>query len=279
MQFKWLGRVMGLALAATLMACGGVEPDAAQAVDGPDDSFLAGGKADTAGLTEGSPDALAVLKLASTASLIELKDQVGLYSLSAQNIVDYRAQKGAGFDTLKELDDVKYVGPVALWSMLSYVNQQGLVGPGGTQIYGEGDPIHDGDYSYVLHDTLLLKEYEQVYQGGSNTFVVWQLNVKADYLALDSKNNRLIAFGANNLYIINPAGWVEKVYDQGYDDIPNLKTDLLAGSAVCGVYKNLASYYQGKALGAYMVGNIWAGNLYTWWRYYFEGLASFSFCG
>ena len=100
----------------------------------------------------------------------------------------------------------------------------------------------------------------------------------ADFLAVDSKNNRLVAFGASQLYIVNPAGYVEKTFNQGYDDIPDLKSHLLSGSAVCVVYKNLASYYQGRAFGSYMVGNAWAGNWYSWWRYYFEGLYAFSGC-
>lgn len=170
------------------------------------------------------------------------------------------------------------VVPVALWKMLTYVANNGLVASGGTKIYEEGDPATLGSHTYVLHDSLLLKEYEQTIGNNHNTFVIWQLHVKADYLAVDAKNNKLIAFGASTLYIINPTGYIEKTFDQGYDDIPDLKSQLLAGSAVCAVYKNLASYYQGRALGSYMVGNVWAGSWYNWWRYYFEGLYAFTGC-
>lgn len=266
-------------LVITLFACGGVTEEMEPA-DGPDDSFLAAGKADTAGIQESSPDAVAVLKLASTASLSELTDpkEVGLFATTAENIVAYRQQKGSGFDTLAELDEVKYVGPVALWKMLGYVNARGLVVDGDFTIYREGEPAPLGSYTYVLHDHLLLKEYEQPTPDGSNTFTLWQLHVQAEYLAIDAQNERVIAFGAKNLYLINPAGYIEKVFDQGYDDIPNLQTHLLAGASICAVYKNLREYYAGKALGAYMVGNYWLGNWYTWWRYYFGGAYSLSGC-
>lgn len=274
-QICWL-----LVLGGLLVACGGEDPLSPEAFDGPDDSFLASGKADTGGIAENSPDAVAILKLASTASLADLKDsnEVDLWSASADAIEAYRTNKGAAFDTLKELDSVKYVGPVAFWKMLAYVQSKGLVASGGTKIYKEGDPAQLGSYSYVLHDSLLLKEYEQTIGNNHNTFVVWQLHVKADFLAVDAKNNKLVAFGASKLYIINPTGYVEKTFDQGYDDIPDLKGQLLSGSAVCVVYKNLASYYQGRSLGAYMVGNVWAGSWYNWWRYYFEGLYAFTGC-
>lgn len=247
-------------------------------VDGPDDAFLAPiGKADTGGIVEGSVDGLAILALANKASLSDLEDEVGLYSLTASNIVDHRDANGP-FTSLAELDAVKYVGPVAFWALLTYVQENNLVGSGATPIVQQGDPLLVGKYRYTLHDKLLLKEYEVPTLDGSNTFLLWQLHVKAEYLAWDAKNGRLIAFGADNLYVINPVGYVEKLFDKGYADIPNLKLHLLTGATTCAIYQNLASYYQGKALGAYMIGNVVAGNIYTWWRYYFEGLYAFSLC-
>jgi hypothetical protein len=265
-------------LGFVLLACDpGPAPD--QPSDGPGDSFLAPmGKADTGGIVEGSVDGLAILELASKASLSELVNEVGLVKLTAQNIVAYREKKNGPFTSLAELDQVSYVGPVAFWAMLTYIEENNLTS-GTTEIVGEGDPLLVGNYRYTLHDKLLLKEHEVPTFDGSSTFVMWQLYVKAQYLAWDSKNGRLVAFGADNLYVINPQGWVEKVFDKGYADIPNLKLHLLTGATTCAIYQNLASYYQGKALGAYMVGNVLAGNLYTWWRYYFEGLSAFSLCG
>jgi hypothetical protein len=235
------------------------------------------GKADTGGIVEGSVDGLAILALANGLGLSELEDDVGLYSLTASNIVAYRDKNGP-FTSLAELDAVKYVGPVAFWAMLAYVQENNLVGSGLTQITKEGDPLLVGKYRYTLNDKLLFKEHEVPTLDGSNTFLLWQLHVKADYLAWDAKNGRLIAFGADNLYVIHPMGYVVRVFDKGYADIPNLKLHLLTGATTCAIYQNLASYYQGKALGAYMVGNLLAGNIYTWWRYYFEGLYAFSLC-
>ena len=93
------------------------------AVDGPDDSFLgggsSGGKADTGGVVEGSPDALAVLALVNSADVATLHDGAGLDARAASNIVAYRLDDEQ-FDTLKELDAVPYVGPAAFAKLLAY---------------------------------------------------------------------------------------------------------------------------------------------------------------
>jgi hypothetical protein len=268
--------ILGFFLGLFLLGCD-PGPASDQPADGPDDSFLApAGKADTGGIVEGSVDGLAILELASKASLSELVNEVGLYKLTAQNIVSHRKKNGP-FTSLAELDKVKYVGPVAFWAMLTYIQENNLTS-GTTTIVKQGDPLVVGKYRYVLHNKLLLKEHEVPTLDGSNTFVLWQLHVKADYLTWDSKNGRLIAFGAENLYVIHPLGWVVKVFDKGYADIPNLKLHLLTGATTCAIYQNLVSYYQGKAFGAYMIGNVVAGNIYTWWRYYFQGLYAFSLC-
>jgi len=87
-------------------------------VDGPNDSFLAGdGKADTGGIAEGSPDALAVLALVNGADLATLDGAVGLDGRAAKNIVADRP-----FDTLKALDAVPYVGTIAFAKLLAYVH-------------------------------------------------------------------------------------------------------------------------------------------------------------
>lgn len=96
--------------------------------DGPDDGFELGGKADGDALTEGSPTALAVLKVASEASKATLTGEVKISSRTATNIITARA--AGPFTTLAALDAVPYVGPVALDQLVAYVEAKGLVGTG-----------------------------------------------------------------------------------------------------------------------------------------------------
>jgi hypothetical protein len=120
---------LGLALAG-ISACAATDTGA----DGEDDSFLAGGKADGS-ITEGSPEAAGVLRVANEASLATLKADVGLVTRTANRIIAYRAGDDAAlgtgddrqFQTLAELDAVKYVGPVALEELLAYAEAQGYV--------------------------------------------------------------------------------------------------------------------------------------------------------
>jgi hypothetical protein len=126
-----------------LVVCAGVgcaSPGSSQ--DSIDDRFLgADGKADT-GIEEGSAEARGMLTLVNTRRYRELKEQAGLYSNAAWNIVMHRA--GADrldntadddpFDSLAELDAVSYVGTVTFEKLLAYAYELGLVvdGPGGT---------------------------------------------------------------------------------------------------------------------------------------------------
>jgi hypothetical protein len=101
-------------------------------VDGPDDQFLTGGKAD--GLEEGSAEARAVLRVANHASLVTLDDRVPLDVRAARNIVGFRAGpdgvEGTAddrrFTTLAELDAISYVGPVAFGKLLGFVHRRQL---------------------------------------------------------------------------------------------------------------------------------------------------------
>ena len=103
--------------------------------DGPDDSFVGSGKADTGGVAEGTPEAIGVLALANVASLSVLDVDVGLSANAANNIIAYRLgdDETAGtadderFDTLAELDAVPFVGPVAWQSLLAYAEANGYV--------------------------------------------------------------------------------------------------------------------------------------------------------
>jgi hypothetical protein len=103
--------------------------DATVASDGRDDSFTSpDGKTDTAGISEESPAALAILALVNDSSETELTDDVGLSTRTAHNI----ASSGSTFGTLAELDAVPYVGPIAFHKLLAYAKANGLVETTGT---------------------------------------------------------------------------------------------------------------------------------------------------
>jgi 5'-nucleotidase len=101
--------------------------------DGPDDTFLVDGKADVAGIVEGSAEACGVLSVVNEASLEELDRNVPLSMTAAKNIVTYRAgddgilgtSDDGYFDSLAELDAIKYVGPISLSKLAAYADKQG----------------------------------------------------------------------------------------------------------------------------------------------------------
>ena len=107
-------------------------------VDSADDAFLSGGKSDS-GISEGSPDALGVLRVANELSRTQLDVDVGLTSTAAKAIDAYRLGTDAtantaddrAFHTLAELDAVKYVGAVAFTHLLAYAREHGYVAEGG----------------------------------------------------------------------------------------------------------------------------------------------------
>ena len=114
-----------LALLSSTAACMNGEP----AHDGADDSFLsAGGKSDTTGVAEGTPQARAVLRVANGASYATLHDVVGLYAPAAKHVIAYRAGAdgtlGTADDrviaTLAELDAIPYIGPVSFGELVDY---------------------------------------------------------------------------------------------------------------------------------------------------------------
>ena len=123
--------VAPLALATLAMACAAVD----DIIDGEDDPF-ATGKADGA-LEAGSPEARAVLALVNdtTVNLDILDDDVALNARAARNIIAHRngpdglVDSGDDdfFDTLAELDAVKYVGPYALEQLLAYAVEHGYL--------------------------------------------------------------------------------------------------------------------------------------------------------
>lgn len=141
--------VAGLALSGCMAGAGSSgEADAA------DDSFLgAGGKTDTGGVEEGSPEAIAVLSLVNEASLATLDDPastgaVGLDTRAAHNIVAYRlgddgvegTDDDEAFDDLAELDAIPYVGPRAFGKLLEYALEHDYGTPSDTGGIIEGTP-------------------------------------------------------------------------------------------------------------------------------------------
>jgi phosphatidylserine/phosphatidylglycerophosphate/cardiolipin synthase-like enzyme len=122
------------------MAIGSVPActDEAEVEDGIDDAFP-DGKAD-GGIEEGSPEALGVLALVNDRSLgaSGLKTAAGVTTRVATNITTHRngpdGQPGTadddGFDTLRELDAIPYVGPATLHALLDAARSRGLVASG-----------------------------------------------------------------------------------------------------------------------------------------------------
>ncbi len=120
-----------LALGALVGGCAGD----ADYLDGEDDGFAIG-KADGA-IEEGSAEARAVLAVVNdaTVNFEILDDDAGLNSRAARNIIDHRngpdglaaSDDDDLFDTLAELDEVKYVGPYALDQLLAYAVDYGYL--------------------------------------------------------------------------------------------------------------------------------------------------------
>lgn len=116
--------VMAVALAAA--GCSATDID--EVGDGEDDSFFDEGKGDAFGVSDGSPEACAVLKLAQLADFATLDDDAGLDRRAASHIVKFRNGADAAADTqddgwfvgLADLDAVKWVGPKTFRRLLDY---------------------------------------------------------------------------------------------------------------------------------------------------------------
>lgn len=90
-----------------------------------------GGKADAFGIARESYLAYGIIKLANSASLTTLDDDVALDSRAAQGIVDRRP-----FEYIEQIDTVPYVGKVAFERLASYAKDNGFVpycGDGGLE--------------------------------------------------------------------------------------------------------------------------------------------------
>jgi phosphatidylinositol-3-phosphatase len=116
MYVRWL-------LVLALAGCTGVVPDGDPEQDDPiEESFLR--SAAVHGITEGSPDALGVLRVANELSQTALHADVKLTTTAARNIVAARP-----LATLKALDDVPYVGTTTFQHLLDYARANGYVTP------------------------------------------------------------------------------------------------------------------------------------------------------
>ena len=128
--------------------------DSAATEDGIDDAFLVDGKEDVAGITEGSPEAVAVLRVANEKNQTELKDH-GVPRLAAKNIVTHRAN--GPFTTLARLDAVPYVGPNAFARLLAYATELGYVASTPTPDYVPADLWHTANCPQITYAQLLAK--------------------------------------------------------------------------------------------------------------------------
>jgi len=103
--------------------------------DAADDDFMVGGKTDTGGVVDGTPEAWGVLALVNEASLSDLVDDVGLARRSAEAIDAYKhgddelagTADDADIGSLAELDAIPYVGPVAFRALLTYARDNGYL--------------------------------------------------------------------------------------------------------------------------------------------------------
>lgn len=129
-------RPTAVALASLLSACG---PDLATVDDGADELLEAEGelcaRTDVGGLTEGTPEARAVLKVANTLSQAQLRTEAKLSALASKNIAARRngpdAAQGTAddrpFASLADLSGVCQVGNVAMKALAAYARTKGYV--------------------------------------------------------------------------------------------------------------------------------------------------------
>ena len=124
-------------LLAALFALSACEGGGLDADDPIDDSFSGEGKADAAGVAEGSAEAIGVLRVANRASHADRRGAGKVATVTAREIVGARSGGDAiepsdddqRFTTLAELDAVPYVGKVAFAKLLAYARARGFVVP------------------------------------------------------------------------------------------------------------------------------------------------------
>lgn len=139
-------RVLSLGLLLWLGACAApIGPD-----EGLDDGV--GGKADGAALAlEGTPEGVGVLRLLNdgeTTDFAFLDDTVALDRRAAENLIAHRDGADATFgtrdddpfDTIAEVDEVRYVGPTALERLRAFAVDNDYV-PGPNDVLGTYDGV------------------------------------------------------------------------------------------------------------------------------------------
>ncbi|NMC70558.1 MAG: bifunctional metallophosphatase/5'-nucleotidase [Myxococcales bacterium] len=105
--------------------------------DGVDEAFLLDRRTNAAGVEDGSAAACGILRLADTADLATLRASVGLDPRAAEALLAYRAGPDAvegtaddeRFDSLAELDAVRWVGPRAFARLRDHVARAGFACP------------------------------------------------------------------------------------------------------------------------------------------------------
>lgn len=90
-------------------------------LDGEDDDFLVGGKAD-GDLEEGSAEACSILKLANLADMKTLDRDAKLNRRAAHSIIDATDSAGGFVGSLAELDKIKWVGPAAFKRLRAFAS-------------------------------------------------------------------------------------------------------------------------------------------------------------
>jgi endonuclease I len=129
--FQW-SFVVGLLFAT--VACGGVTQEPVEG-DARDASFVTTGKSDDLAPEENSAEARAILEVANTFSLHGLVRDVDLYWNGASHLIDHRngpdgirnSDDDRYFRSMKELDEVPYIGPVSMRRFRTYVHEEGLI--------------------------------------------------------------------------------------------------------------------------------------------------------
>ena len=133
---RWVHGVVVAAVGVAAISCGGAaDKPTEQPLDDKNATFVGGKKADSVGIEPGSQSAAGVLKFVNETTHGVLDDQVPLDRRAADNIIEHRngpdGELGSSdddlFDTLRELDDVPWVGPVSFQRIVDYARGEGYL--------------------------------------------------------------------------------------------------------------------------------------------------------
>lgn len=143
------------ALAIAVLAFAGCASDSATE-DGRDDSFTTDGKLD--GFTATPAEAAAILGVVNSFSASKLKNDVGISTRAADNIVavrlgdDETASTGDDemFGSLAQLDAVPFIGPTAYQKLIDYVHANNLVGTTGMRQWQSETIVNGSVYNWTV---------------------------------------------------------------------------------------------------------------------------------